>query len=126
MPLLRFIPEATNINFVGYRYFAFAVDGLLLVISIISIFWWHGFNMGLDFTGGIQTEAHAAQAVDISKVRSEVDALNFGDAQVQLIGGGQCDKPANSCVQIRVQPKVKPGDDKDVVNQAAAKAIKAK
>jgi len=34
MPLLRFIPEATNINFVGARYFAFAIDGLLLLISI--------------------------------------------------------------------------------------------
>ena len=26
MPLLRFLPEATNINFVGARYYAFAID----------------------------------------------------------------------------------------------------
>ena len=30
MPLLRFIPETTNVNFVKYRFAAFAVDGLLL------------------------------------------------------------------------------------------------
>ena len=126
MPLLRFLPEATNVNFVGFRYIAFAVDGLLLVISIVSIFWWHGFNMGLDFTGGVQMEVHAAQAVDVGQVRSEVNMLGFGDSAVQLIRGGQCDKPANSCVQIRVQPKAAKGADPNTVAQTALKAIKAK
>src|SRR6185437_4885315 len=46
MPLLRFLPEATNINFVGARYFAFAIDGLLLLASIVSIAV-HGFNLGI-------------------------------------------------------------------------------
>ena len=52
MPFLRFIPEATDINFVGVRYFAFAIDGLLLLISIVSIAV-QGFNLGIDFTGDI-------------------------------------------------------------------------
>ena len=126
MPLLRFIPEATNINFVGWRYVAFTVDGLLLVISIVSIFWWHGFNMGLDFTGGVQMEVHSAQAVNVSQVRSEVNALGFGDSAVQIIRGGQCDKPADSCVQIRVQPKAAKGADPNTVAQTALKAIKTR
>ncbi|MEJ0042106.1 MAG: hypothetical protein WDM81_07750 [Rhizomicrobium sp.] len=45
MPLLRFLPEATKINFVRARYFAFAIDGLLLLASIVSIAV-HGFNSG--------------------------------------------------------------------------------
>ena len=36
MPILRFIPEATNINFVGARYIAFAIDGLPSSASAIS------------------------------------------------------------------------------------------
>ena len=59
MSLLRFIPETTNVNFVGLRYYAFAVDGLLLVASIISILV-QGFNLGIDFTGGILMEVKAA------------------------------------------------------------------
>ena len=104
MPLLRFLPEATNINFIGARYYAFAVDGLLLLISIISIAT-HGFNLGIDFTGGVSLQVKAEQMIDIGKVRAEVTSLNFNDQQIQNINGGVCDKPAASCVLIRVQPK---------------------
>lgn len=119
MPLLRFIPEATKINFVGARYFAFAIDGLLLLASIVSIAL-HGFNMGIDFTGGVLLEVKAAQVIDIGKMRSDVDSIGFKDSQIQYFGGGECDNPANSCVLIRVQPR------SDQANEAAVKAIKAK
>jgi preprotein translocase subunit SecF len=125
MPLLRFIPEATKINFVGFRYVAFAVDGLLLLISIISIATVH-FNLGIDFTGGVLMEAKAAHVIDVGAMRSQVNALGFGDSEIQYIGGGQCSTPVNSCVQIRVQPKTKAGGDQNAADQAAAAAIKAK
>jgi preprotein translocase subunit SecF len=123
MPLLRFIPEATKIDFVGFRYVAFAVDGLLLLISIVSIATVH-FNLGLDFTGGVMLEAKAAHVINVGQTRSAVDALGFGDSQVSYVYGGQCDQPRNSCVQIRVQPKT--GGDQNTADQAAAGAIKAK
>ena len=104
MTWLRFIPETTDIDFVGWRYYAFAVDGLLLLASIISIAL-HGFNLGIDFTGGVLMEVKAVHTVDIGEVRGRVGGLGFGEAQIQYFGGGQCDTPANSCVLIRVQPK---------------------
>jgi preprotein translocase subunit SecF len=122
MPLLRFLPEATNINFIGVRYYAFAADGLLLLISIFSIFF-HGFNLGIDFTGGVQMQAKAAYTItesEIGKVRSDISSLGFNDQRITTIGGGSCDKPVSSCVLIRVQPK----PDQDF--NAAAKIIKDK
>ncbi len=126
MPLLRFIPEATNINFVGARYFAFAIDGLLLLISIVSIAY-QGFNLGIDFTGGVLMEVKAVHAVDIGPLREEINTLGFGESQLQFFGGGECDRPANSCVLIRVQPKqVAAGGDQNAADQAVAQAIKGK
>ena len=104
MPLLRFIPETTNVDFVKWRFVAFAIDGLLVVIAVLSIAI-HGFNLGIDFTGGVLLEVKAAQTIDVAKVRTEVSSLQFNETQVQYFGGGACDVPVNSCVMIRVQPK---------------------
>src|SRR5579871_6469137 len=103
MPFLRFIPETTNVDFVGWRYYAFALDGVLTLVALVSIVV-QGFNLGIDFTGGVLMEVKSAQVIDIGKMRSDVDGLGFKEVRLQYFGGGECDTPANSCVLIRVQP----------------------
>jgi len=126
MPLLRFIPETTNVNFVKYRFVAFAIDGLLVLVSVLSI-WLHGFSLGIDFTGGVLMEVKAAQAIDIRTMRADVDSLGFPESQLQYFGGGECDHPANSCVMIRVQPRAVKGNiDQNDADQAVAREIKGK
>jgi preprotein translocase subunit SecF len=126
MPLLRFIPETTNVNFVKYRFVAFAIDGLLVLISVASI-WLHGFSLGIDFTGGVLMEVKAAQVIDIRKMRADVDSLGFPESQLQYFGGGECDHPVNSCAMIRVQPRATKGNiDQNDADQAVAREIKGK
>ena len=96
MPLLRFIPEATNINFVGARYIAFTIDGLLLLVSIVSIVW-HGFNLGIDFTGGVLQPERAHLLRPGSDERNASMFASFGEigilaqktiARMDSIGSG--------------------------------------
>jgi preprotein translocase subunit SecF len=122
MPFLRFIPETTNVDFVRLRYFAFAVDGLLLLVAIVSILW-QGFNLGIDFTGGVMINAKAPWTIDgprTDTIRTQVGALNYGEPTVQTVSGGACDHPATSCVLIRVPPNA------NLSGQNQAAAIKAK
>ena len=125
MPLLRFIPETTNVDFVKYRWWAFSVDGLLMLLSVVSIIWW-GFNLGLDFTGGVQLEVKSQRSIDIGQLRADVEALNFGHPTVTTFGGGVCNTPVDSCAVIRVQPQEIPGRDVNQSNQAVVAALKQK
>src|SRR3954464_5368341 len=126
MPLLRFIPEATDINFVGARYIAFAIDGLLLLISIISIAV-QGFNLSIDFKGGIVMEVKAAQVYDVGKLRADIGSLNLGDPEIQTYTGGGGPPPRGSCVMIRMPHQIaKPGQDQSTLDQATVADVKAK
>ena len=116
MRLLKLIPDRTNIDFVGARFYAFGIDGLLVLAALISLFV-HGLNFGIDFTGGVLVEVKASQSIDIGAMRTKIDGLGFAEAQLQYFGGGECETPVNSCVLIRVQPQMStPTSDQAVVN----------
>src|SRR4051812_29179611 len=116
MRLLKLIPDRTNIDFVGARFYAFGIDGLLVLAALISLLV-HGLNFGIDFTGGVLVEVKANQSINIADMRSKVDSLGFAEAQLQYFGGGECEMPPNSCVLIRVQPQMNAASsDQAVVN----------
>jgi preprotein translocase subunit SecF len=72
-------------------------------------------------------EVKAAHTIDIGELRSEVNSLGFPQSQLQYFGGGECDRPVNSCALIRVQPpEAKAGQDQNVVDQSVARAIRGK
>lgn len=120
MRLLKLIPDRTSIDFVGVRYYAFAIDGLLVLISIVALFV-NGLNFGIDFTGGVLVEVKAERTIDIGMLRKRVDSLGFAEAQLQYFGGGECEMPVNSCVLIRVQPEADSStSDQAVVNRLRA------
>ena len=117
MRLLKLVPDHTSIDFVGARFYAFSIDGLLLAIALFSLLF-YGLNFGIDFTGGVLVEVKATQSIDIGMMRSKVDSLGFPEAQLQYFGGGECETPPNSCVLIRVQPQMNTASsDQEVVNK---------
>jgi len=88
MRTLRFIPDETNINFIGKRMFAYAVS-LFLMCGTIFLLFTQGLNFGIDFTGGTVIEIKVDEAPDLSVMRTDLSALGMGDISIQEFGAAE-------------------------------------
>ena len=86
-----------NIDFMGKRWIAMALSGILLLASIGSLVF-AGLNMGLDFTGGTMVEVAYPEPVSAEEVRKELVAAGFTNGTVQYFG-------SETDVLIRMPPQ---------------------
>ena len=74
-----------TINFFKYRYIAFGLSTLLLLMSAL-LFVYKSLNLGIDFKGGIMIEAEFDKTPNISNLRQKIDNLNLGNSEIQEFG----------------------------------------
>ncbi len=74
-----------NINFLGKRKIAYVISGILILISLGSLFT-VGLNQGVDFVGGRTYTVRFDQDVDAPKIQEELIAV-YGSAEAKTYGG---------------------------------------
>ena len=74
-----------TINFFKYRYIAFGLSIVLLLMSAL-LFVNKSLNLGIDFKGGIMIEAEFDTTPNISNLRQKIDSLNIGNSEIQEFG----------------------------------------
>jgi preprotein translocase subunit SecF len=67
----------------------FNIISLLTFLAAVFFLFTRGLHLSIEFTGGTAIEVAYAQAADIGKVRSTVEALKLGDVQVQNYGSAR-------------------------------------
>ncbi|MDI5892497.1 protein translocase subunit SecF [Halomonas rhizosphaerae] len=96
-----------QLDFMGKRRVAFAISGLMLLVSIAALLF-QQLNLGLDFTGGTLVEVRYAVAPSLDAVRQVLEDAEFRDVSVQTFG-------ASTEVLIRLQQAFDPDVGERVV-----------
>ncbi len=78
--------QNTHVDFLGKKKIAYIVSGLVIVISIVSIFT-KGFTYGVDFTGGRTYVVRFDQPVTAEAVRAAAIEEFDGAVEVKQFGG---------------------------------------
>ncbi len=94
--IIRRIP---NIDFMGLHKLGFALS-LLMTVGSIVLFFTHGLNYGIDFSGGTIIEARTtAGPADLAQMRAQLDGLGLGDVSLQGFGS-----PDDVLIRLQRQP----------------------
>jgi preprotein translocase subunit SecF len=81
------ILEKTKIDFVGKRYYAFAISGFLVLLGIVAfvIMFLGKANLGIDFGGGTMIQGYFDKPMAIGDLRSAMSRNGYGDAFIQSL-----------------------------------------
>ncbi|HWQ62485.1 MAG TPA: protein translocase subunit SecF [Negativicutes bacterium] len=88
-------------DFIGKRYWWFALSALIMIPGIISMAV-QGFNLGIDFTGGTLLDLKFAQPVTVAQVRDVLKDYHLENSTVQLASGAQVEASQNVFVRTHV------------------------
>jgi preprotein translocase subunit SecF len=76
----------TNIDFLGKKWYFLAFSLVFSVAGLLSIFFWHGVPLGVDFRGGTLVYVKFTHQPDDNHVRSLLAKAGLKDAKLQRIG----------------------------------------
>ncbi len=84
------IIKKTNVNFIGKRYYAFLISGVLVTLGIVAfIFIFLGkANLGIDFAGGTMIQGSFEKSIRIGEVREALTKNGYGDADITELRRG--------------------------------------
>ncbi|GFK95684.1 hypothetical protein NNJEOMEG_03552 [Fundidesulfovibrio magnetotacticus] len=83
---LELIKLNTNINFLGYRKYAYIFSALLVLAGLVSLVTKGGPRYGVDFAGGMTIQLKFAKAVTPDEIKKPLDGAGLHGLSVQRLG----------------------------------------
>jgi preprotein translocase subunit SecF len=76
----------TNINFLGKKWYFLTFSLIFSVAGLLSMAFWHGVPLGVDFRGGTLVYVKYAHTPDPSAIHAEIERAGLKNARVQRYG----------------------------------------
>jgi preprotein translocase subunit SecF len=80
--------KKTNIDFMGKRRSWYAVSAIVILAGMIALAV-KGLDYGIDFLGGTEIVVHFDSGVRIADVRTSMDKIGYGKAEIKFFGSDQ-------------------------------------
>lgn len=75
-----------NIDFLGKKWYFLAFSLIFSVAGVLSMLFWHGIPLGVDFRGGTLVYVKFAQTPDDNAIRAAMDHAGLHNARIQRYG----------------------------------------
>ena len=92
--------RSPNIDFLGKKWYFLAFSLVFSVAGILSMLFWHGVPLGVDFRGGTLVRVKFTKSPDVNEIRAFMDRAGLHSARIQRFG-----PPANNEVLIGLAEK---------------------
>jgi preprotein translocase subunit SecF len=76
----------TNIDFLGKKWYFLSFSLVFSVAGILSMLFWHGIPLGVDFRGGTLVYVKFTQPPDTRAIRADLDKAGLHNAVIQRYG----------------------------------------
>jgi len=78
-----------NIDFLGKKWYFLAFSLVFSVAGILSMLFWHGIPLGVDFRGGTLVYVKFSHAPNVDAIRADLDKVGLHQAKIQSYGPAQ-------------------------------------
>lgn len=78
-----------NFTFMKYKFFAFALSGIIIAVGIVNITTKKGLNYGIDFAGGTLIQIRFRNPFPIADLRQSLSNIGLGNSKIQEVEKGQ-------------------------------------
>jgi len=128
-----------NIDFLSKKWYFLAFSLVFSVAGVLSMLFWHGIPLGVDFRGGTLVRVKFTSSPDINEIRALMDRAGLHSARIQRFGTaandevliGLAEKETSEAALDRgraqiisaLETKLPPG--KQDLNNASAQTIQA-
>ena len=76
----------TNIDFLGKKWYFLAFSLIFSVAGLLSIFFWHGIPLGVEFRGGTLVYVKFAQTPNLDQIRNDMNRVGLNNPRIQRFG----------------------------------------